>query len=181
MTPTVFINKCYFCLADEDAPFTEGVWSIILCVLAGASYLWWHCSLNSSDTDVDTYTSLSAAFTVSSPCYGLLSDCSPPVHTCWDTVLVSHVIYVQCMGCLPASFAKCVHLCKYDDNQWLFIVKPHSKMAMIVNHGRSWFQLLFTIIDCHVRIPNGALYLIVVEKIMQWDCIIINKYYNSTH
>ena len=71
------------------------------------------------------------------------------------------------MGCLTASFAKCVHLCKYDDNQWLFIVKPHSKMAMIVNHGQSWFQLLFTIIDCHVRIPNGALYLIVVEKIMQ--------------
>ena len=157
MTPTVFINKCYFCLADEDAPFTEGVWSIILCVLAGASYLWWHCSLNSSDTDVDTYTSLSAAFTVSSPCYGLLSDCSPPVHTCWDTVLISHVIYVQCMGCLPASFAKCVHLCKYDDNQWLFIVKPHSKMATIVSHGRSWFQLFFSIIDCHVCIPNGAL------------------------
>ena len=163
-TYSVVKTQCLTSITDEDAPFTEGVWSIILCVLAGASYLWWHCSIDSSDTVVDTYTSLTATLTVSSPCYGLCNDCNPSVHTYWDIVFVSHVLYVQFKAFLWASFAKCVQPCKYDDNLWSFIVKPHSNMAMIVNGSWWWFQHLFTIIVCHVCISNGSLLKLIMVK-----------------
>ena len=107
-------NQNYSWLAGEDSSLTKGVWSVVVCLLAGALHLRCHHFPHTSGVDADTHTSLPATFPVPCPRHGLLGDGFVPVPPLGDTVLLPDLISFQLVGRGPASFAQCLHLCKYN-------------------------------------------------------------------
>lgn len=107
-------KKICFWIAGEDSSLTEGVWSVVVCLLAGALPRWWHRLPHSNGADADTSASLPAAFPVPTPRHGLSGVGFVSVPALGDTVLVSSLVPVQFVGRSTASFAECVHFCKYN-------------------------------------------------------------------
>lgn len=130
-------NQNCFWFAGEDSSLTKGVWSVVICLLAGALHLWCHHIPHPNGVNADTHPSLPATLAVSCPRHGLPGDGFAPVPALGDTVLLPYVIPVQFVGRSPASFAQCLHLCKYSaSSSWKVMQWLDKSLQMI--HCLSW-------------------------------------------
>ena len=112
-------HQNYVWVAGEDSTLTKGVWSVVVCLLAGALHLWCNHIPHPNGVDADTHTSLPVTLPVPCPRHGLSGDGFVPVPPLGDTVLLPDLIPFQLVGRGAAGFAQCLHLCKYNvETSW---------------------------------------------------------------